>query len=97
MGAKNGKDCKHGGELSIDLRDEFHGEPGIIYYLCGDCKEEIDPKEIVIFTKEQHQLYVDLEEAVGIALKSYHTPGDDAYSDEMISLKEALDALKVDK
>ncbi len=62
--------------------------------VCKNCKEKFSVKDIEIITKEQHQLYVDLKEAVGIALKSYHTPGDDAYSDEMISLKEALEALE---
>ena len=84
MSAKDGKDCKH----DIEADKEPTG------FICKMCIQKFEEDELVILTKEQHQLYVDLKEAVGIALKSYHTPGDDAYSDEMISLKEALEALE---
>ena len=74
------KDCKHE-KLGIDFYEQT------VYCTNEDCGKIMGDDETIVLTKEQHQLYVDLEKAVRIALKSYHTPGDDAYSDEMISLQ----------
>ena len=71
MSAKNGKDCKH---EKIGVEIEIHGKVYILEFVCenGNCTQIFDENEVVILTKEQHQLREDAVDAVTAEKNKYN-------------------------